>query len=114
MLSDYTSDKIDIETAKARLRQGIPWLILQFIGYTIFYSAQIGCGQFIGSLYTRRQLAYISRLLLNDHDTILYHLSNTLDQLPNILSHELAEFNTHLFYLLFGSIYFNGILGKIK
>ncbi len=82
------------------------------IGYTVFYSAQIGCGQLIGSLYFQRQLTYISRLLLNNHDASLYHISNTLDQLSNILSHELLEFNVHLFYLLFGSIYFNGILGK--
>jgi hypothetical protein len=112
VLSDYTSGKIDIEAAKVRLRQGIPGIILQFIGYTVFYSAQIGCGQLIGSLYTRRQLSYISRLLLNDNDPSLYHISNNLNQLPNILSHELAEFNVHLFYLIFGSIYFNGILGK--
>jgi hypothetical protein len=112
VLSDYTSNKTDLETAKKRLRQEIPPLVLQMIGYTVFYSAQIGCGQLIGSLYFQRQLTYISRLLLNNHDASLYHISNTLDQLSNILSHELLEFNVHLFYLLFGSIYFNGILGK--
>jgi hypothetical protein len=57
---------------------------------------------------------YIARLLLDDDENqyTLYHTS-TLKLLPNILSHDLSELNVQLFYLLFGSIYYNGIIGTI-
>jgi hypothetical protein len=77
------------------------------------YSLQLGIGQFLGALYTRRQSAFISRLLLDDDENqyTLYHTS-TLKLLPNIISHDLGELNVQLFYLLIGSIYYNGLIGK--
>lgn len=113
ILPDYAASIINIEEARARLSRLIWDLVLQIIGASVLYSTQLGIGQILGSLYTRRQSLYIARLLLNDDENqyTLYHTS-TLKLLPNILSHDLAEMNTQLFYLVVGSIYYNGLIGK--
>lgn len=84
------------------------------MGLVVLYSIQLGLGQLLGALYTRRQSMYISRLLLDDDENqyTIYHTS-TLKLLPNIISHDLAEMNIQLFYLLVGSIYYNGIIGML-
>ena len=98
--------------ARAKIQHLIVGLILQIVGLTVLYSAQLGIGQLLGALYTRRQSVYLARLLLNDDENqyTLYHTS-ALKLLPNIISHDLAELNVQLFYLLIGSIYYNGLIG---
>lgn len=115
VLPDYAASIIDINEGRLRIRHLIGNFILHIISLTLLYSIQIGIGQFLGTLYTRRQSIYISRLLLDDDEnhSTLYHTSN-LKLLPNIISHDLSELNIQLFYLLIGSIYYNGIIGIIK
>ncbi|CAF1327702.1 unnamed protein product, partial [Didymodactylos carnosus] len=78
---------------------------------------QSGSGQLVASLYTQRQVSYIGKYLLDTTTTanhnLLYYSSKKLKQLPQILSHDLFELNKNLFYLLSGTIYYNGIIGVI-
>ena len=85
---------------------------MQITALCLLYSAQLGVGQLLAALYTRRQSVYIAHLLLDDDENqyTLYHTS-ALKLLPSIISHDLAEMNTQLFYLLIGSIYYNGMIG---
>jgi hypothetical protein len=115
VLPDYAASIIDINEGRFKIRYLIGSFILHIISLTLLYSAQIGIGQYLSALYTRRQSIYISRILLDDDENhyTLYHTSN-LKHLPNIISHDLSELNIQLFYLLIGSIYYNGIIGIIK
>ena len=112
ILPDYAASTIDINGGQSRIRSLIWDLVLQIVSLSILYSAQLGIGQLLSALYTRRQSTYIARLLLDDDENqyTLYHTS-TLKLLPNIISHDLAEMNVQLFYLLVGSIYYNGFIG---
>lgn len=112
ILPDYAASKTTIAQAQARIRELIWGFVLHIVGLSLLYSAQLGIGQLLGALYTRRQSIYIARALLDDDENeyTLYH-SSSLKLLPSIISHDLAEMNTQLFYLLIGSIYYNGFIG---
>ena len=112
ILPDYAASRIDIVEGRSRIQTLIWDFSLQIIGLSVLYSAQLGVGQLLSALYTRRQSDYIARLLLNDDENqyTLYHAS-ALKLLPNIISHDLGEMNVQLFYLLIGSIYYNGFIG---
>lgn len=114
VLPDYAASSIDINEGRSRIRRLIWSFLLHILGLVILYSIQLGLGQLLGALYTRRQSIYLSRLLLDDDENqyTVYHTS-TLKLLPNIISHDLAEMNVQLFYLLIGSIYYNGIIGML-
>ncbi|UJR27951.1 hypothetical protein I4U23_009210 [Adineta vaga] len=114
ILPDYAASTIDINQGRAQIKHLVWQLLLHIIGLSLLYSIQLALGQYLSALYTRRQSRYIARLLLDDDEnhSTLYHTS-TLKMLPNIISHELAELNVQLFYLLIGSIYYNGILGVL-
>lgn len=113
ILPNYAASKIDINEARGQVNQLIWGYIFQILGLVVLYSAQLGFGQVLAALYTRRQSVAIARLLLDDDENqyTLYHAS-PLKLLPNIISHDLAEFNVQIFYLLIGSIYYNGVIGK--
>lgn len=115
VMPNYAAKTIDIDQGRSEIRQLIWIYLLHLISLTLLYSAQLGIGQYIGALYTRRQSSYIARLLLDDeeHQYTLYH-TTTLKLLPGIISHDLADMNVQLFYLLIGSMYYNGIIGKRK
>ncbi|CAF1494831.1 unnamed protein product [Adineta steineri] len=108
VLNDYAASNITITEAQERIKSQSVILILRITSATILVSAEVAGGQLIASFYTQRQASYIGKLLLNDNT--MYHSQHTL--LPNIISHDLAELNTNLFYLLFGSIYFNGLFSE--
>lgn len=112
-MPNYSAGKIDIDGGRSQIRHLIWIYLLHLIGLTLLYSVQLGLGQYMGALYTRRQSSYLARLLLDDeeHQYTLYH-TTTLKLLPGIISHDLADFNVQLFYLLIGSMYFNGVIGK--
>lgn len=114
-MPNYAAGKIDINEGRKQILHLIWVYLLHLLGLTLLYTAQLGIGQFIGALYTRRQLNYVSRLLLDDeeHQYTIYHTA-ALKLLPSIISHDLADMNVQLFYLLIGSMYYNGIIGKRK
>lgn len=112
-MPNYAAGKIDINEGRTQILHLIWVYLLHLFGLTLLYTVQLGVGQFIGTLYTRRQLNYVSRLLLDDdeHQYTIYHTA-ALKLLPSIISHDLADMNVQLFYLLIGSMYYNGIIGK--
>lgn len=112
ILPNYAASRINITEARSQIGALIWGFSLQIIGLSILYSAQLGVGQLLSALYTRRQSVYIAQVLLSDDENqyTLYHAS-ALKLLPNIISHDLAEMNVQLFYLLIGSIYYNGFIG---
>ena len=115
ILPDYAASKIDIQEGRSRIARLVWQLLLHIFGLSTLYSIQLCIGQYLAALYTHRQSRYIARLLLDDDEnhSTLYHTS-TLKLLPNIISHELADLNVQLFYLLIGSIYYNGLIGKFE
>ncbi|CAF1168247.1 unnamed protein product [Didymodactylos carnosus] len=110
VLGDYAGEKITIDQARSKIKGDSLILTGYILGVAISYSLIISSGQIISSLYTKRQLLSIGHLLFQ-YDT-MYH-SKHVTLIPNMLSHDLHEFNTQLFHFLFGSIYYNGILGTI-
>jgi hypothetical protein len=81
------------------------------------FSLTVGGGQILATLYTRRQMVYLTRLLLDRsmdeyENNVLYH-SKHMTAIPNFLSHDIAELNTQLFYLIIGHVYYTGIIGEI-
>lgn len=115
VLPDYAASTIDINEARSRIRDLIWSFVLQIVALCLLYSAQLGIGQLLAALYTRRQSIFIAHLLLDDDENqyTLYHTS-AMKLLPSTISHDLSEMNTQLFYLLIGSIYYNGIIGIEK
>ena len=112
-MPNYASGKIDILQGRKEIL-GLIWsYLLHLFGLTLLYTIQLSIGQYLSSLYTQRQSNYIGRLLLDD-DEYQYTLYNTekLKYLPGVISHDLADMNVQLFYLLIGSMYFNGMIGK--
>ena len=114
VLPNYAASQIDINQSRKQIIDLLWNYLLNLFGLTILYSIQLSIGQYLGSLYTRRQSNYLGRLLLDDDDEHQYTLYRTISfkYLPTLISHDLAEMNVQLFYLLIGSMYFNGILGK--
>ncbi|CAF1301776.1 unnamed protein product [Adineta ricciae] len=114
VLPDYAASKIDIQEGRSRIARLVWQLLLHIFGLSALYSIQLCIGQYLAALYTRRQSRYIARLLLDDDEnhSTLYHTS-TLKSLPNIISHELADLNVQLFFLLVGSMYYNGLIGVL-
>lgn len=113
VMPNYASGQIDLLHGRKEI-VGLIWSYLLYLfGLTFFYTIQLSIGQYLSSLYTRRQSNYIGRLLLED-DEYQYTLYNTarLKYLPGVISHDLADMNVQLFYLLIGSMYFNGMIGK--
>ncbi len=80
------------------------------------FSLTVGGGQILATLYTRRQMVYVSRLLLDapvdDHENNLLYHSRHMVAVPNFLSHDIAELNSQFFYLIIGHIYYTGLIGK--
>ncbi len=117
-LSGYASGSISITEAKQAIKSDIVSYILIVVVVPASYALGAGGGRALASLYTRRQLDYLSRLLLDDfgeehaNNNLLYH-SRQISVIPNFLSHEIAELNTEIFNLLFGQVYYVGIISKI-
>jgi hypothetical protein len=116
-LSGYASGSISLAEAKQSVKSDIVSYILIVMVIPASYSLSAGGGRVLASLYTRRQLNYLSRLLLDDFgeeyaNNLLYY-SRHLSLIPNFFSHEIAELNTEMFNILFGQVYYVGILSKI-
>ncbi len=116
-LSGYASGSISLNEAKQSVKSDIVSYILIVVATAVSYSLSTGGGRVLASLYTRRQLDYLSRLLLDDFgaehaNNLLYH-SRHMSGIPNFLSHKIAELNTEVFNLLFGQVYYVGIISKI-
>jgi hypothetical protein len=91
--------------------------IILMIATPALFSLTVGGGQVLATLYTRRQMVYLTRLLLDGstdeyQNNLLYH-SRHLIAIPNFLSHDIAELNSQFFYLIIGHIYYTGIIGEI-
>lgn len=80
------------------------------------FSLTVGGGQMFATFYTRRQTIYLSRLLLdgstNEYENNLLYHSRHMTAIPNFLSHDIAELNRQFFYLIFGHVYYTGIIGR--
>jgi hypothetical protein len=116
-LSGYASGSISLNEAKQSVKSDIVSYIIIVVATAVSYSLSTGGGRVLASLYTRRQLDYLSRLLLDDFEgehanNLLYH-SRHISVIPNFLSHKIAELNTEVFNLLFGQVYYVGIISKI-
>ena len=116
-LSGYASGSVSLTEAKQLVKSDMVSYILIVLVTPGSYALSTGGGRVLASLYTRRQLNYLSRLLLDDlgeehANNLLYH-SRQISVIPNLLSHEIAELNTEVFNLLFGQIYYVGIISKI-
>jgi hypothetical protein len=116
-LSGYASGSISLAEAKQSVKSDIVSYILIVVVVPVSYSLSAGGGRVLASLYTRRQLDYLSRLLLDDlgeehTNNLLYH-SRHMSVIPNFLSDEIAELNTEVFNILFGQVYYVGIISKI-
>ncbi|CAF1281965.1 unnamed protein product [Rotaria sordida] len=105
-LSGYASGSITLDEAKQSIKSDIVSYILIIITIPITYSLSVGGGRALASLYTRRQLNYLSRLLLDafeiDNANNLLYYSRHMSMIPNFISHEIAELNTEVFNILFG------------
>ena len=116
-LSGYAGGSLSLEEAKQSVKSNIASYILIVLATPASYSLSIGGGRVLASLYTRRQVAYLSRLLLDDSEArhannLLYH-SRCMSMIPNLLSHKIAELNIEVFNLLFGQVYYVGIISKL-
>ena len=110
-LSAYASGTVSLAKTKQLIKSGIINYILIVVAAAASYSFTAGGGRLLASLYTRRQMNYVSHFLLNANN-LLYHSRHMLD-IPNILSHDIAELNTEVFNILFGHIYYVGIISRI-
>jgi hypothetical protein len=116
-LSSYAGGSVSLTEAKQLVTSDIVSYIFIVMATPASYSLSTGGGRVLASLYTRRQLIYLSRLLLDDFqdeyaNNLLYH-SRHMSGIPNFLSHDIAELNTEVFNLLFGQVYYVGIISKI-
>lgn len=118
VLSDYSSNLTSAENAKQSIKSGIAGYIVLMIATPTLFSLTVAGGQTIAALYTRRQTAYLARLLLDRSDdqidnNVLYH-SRHISALPNVFSHDIAELNSQLFYFIFGHVYYAGVIGMLR
>lgn len=116
ILSDYGSNLTSLDQAKQTIKSNIASYVVLLIATPALFALATGCGQIIATLYTRRQMAYVSRLLLDVQiigyeNHLLYH-SRQMKEIPNFLSHDIAELNSQIFYLTIGHIYYTGVIGK--
>ncbi|UJR10859.1 hypothetical protein I4U23_015047 [Adineta vaga] len=81
------------------------------------FSLTVGGGQIIATLYSRRQMLYLTHFFLdrseNEKENNLVYHSRHMTVIPNFLSHDISEFNNQLFYFIFGHIYYTGVIGQI-
>ncbi len=117
VLSDYSSNSISLAEAKQSIKSNIVNYIILMVATPALFSLTVGGGQILATLYTRRQMVYLTRLLLDRsmdeyENNVLYH-SKHMTAIPNFLSHDIAELNTQLFYLIIGHVYYTGIIGEI-
>ena len=116
-LSGYAGGTISHDEAKRLIESDILTYILIVIATPVTYAFSTGGGRLLASLYTRRQLNYLSCFLLDEFgdehaNNLLYH-SRQMSGIPNLLSHDIADLNTEIFNLLFGHVYYFGIISKI-
>lgn len=108
---------ISLDEAKQLVKSNIVSYVILMIATPTLFSLTVGSGQMLATFYTRRQMIYITRLLLDGstqeyENNLLYH-SRHITAIPNFLSHDIAELNSQFFYLIIGHIYYTGIIGKI-
>jgi hypothetical protein len=90
-LSGYSSGSISLTEAKQSIKSDIVSYIIIVVITAASYSLSTGGGRVLASLYTRRQLDYFSRLLLDDFveehaNNLLYH-SRHMSEISNLFSH---------------------------
>jgi hypothetical protein len=117
VLSDYGSSTISLDQAKQSIKSNITSYVVLMVATPALFSLTVGGGQLIATLYTRRQMIYLARLLLDGpreeyENNLVYH-SKHIVAIPNFLSHEIAALNSELFHLIFGHVYYTGIIGNI-
>jgi len=117
VLSDYSSSLISLDQAKQSIKSNIVSYVILMVATPALFSLTVGGGQVLATLYTRRQMVYVTRLLLDGstdeyENNVLYH-SRHMTAIPNFLSHDIAELNSQFFYLIIGHVYYTGIIGKI-
>ena len=116
-LSGYASGSVSLVEAKQLVTSNIVSYIFIIVATAATYALSTGGGRILASLYARRQLKYLSRLILDDPveehaNNLLYH-SRHMSVIPNFLSHDIIELNIEIFNLLFGQVYYVGIISKI-
>ena len=116
VLSDYSSSLITLAEAKQSIKSNIVIYVILMVATPASFSLATGGGQILATLYTRRQMIYIARLLLDGavdgyENNLLYH-SRHMTAIPNILSDDIAELNSQFFYLIIGHIYYTGVIGE--
>ncbi|CAF1482417.1 unnamed protein product [Rotaria sordida] len=117
VLSDYGSGSISLVQAKESIKSNIVNYVILMVATPTLFSLTVGGGQLLATLYTRRQMVFLARLLLDRsfeeyENNLLYH-SRHMTAVPNILSHDIAELNSQVFHFIFGHIYYTGIIGQI-
>jgi hypothetical protein len=115
-LSGYATGSISLDQAKELVKSNLVQYIVILVSALVAYVLAVGGGRVLAALYTRRQLIYLARLLLDNskkenENNLLYH-SRDLSVIPHFLSHDVAQLNTELFNFIFGYIYYSGIIGK--
>ncbi|UJR19349.1 hypothetical protein I4U23_022478 [Adineta vaga] len=117
-LSGYASGSISLNEAKQSIKSDIVSYVLIVLVIPVSYSLSAGGGRALASLYTRRQLNYLSHLLLDnfekEHTNNLLYYSRHMSTISNIFSNEIAEMNTEVFNLLFGQVYYVGIIINLQ
>ena len=116
VLSDYSSSLITLADAKQSIKSNIAAYVSLMIATPALSALASGGGQVLATLYTRRQMIYVVRLLLDrstdqDANNLLYH-SRHIEAIPNFLSHDIGELNSQFFYLIIGHIYYTGVIGE--
>jgi hypothetical protein len=101
VLSDYSSGSISIAEAKELIKSSITSYVILMVATPALFSLTAGGGQVLSTLYTRRQMVFLARLLLDGgtdeyENNVLYH-SRHMTAISNFLSH----------------VYYTGIIGKI-
>ncbi|CAF1341145.1 unnamed protein product [Rotaria sordida] len=97
VLSDYGSGSISLAQAKESIKSNIVNYVILMVATPTLFSLTVGGGQLLATLYTRRQMVFLARLLLDRsfeeyENNLLYH-SRHMTAIPNILSHDIAEMN---------------------
>jgi hypothetical protein len=115
-LSGYGSGSISLDQAKELVKSNLVEYILIIVSTSVSYVLALGGGRVLATLYTRRQLIYLARLLLDNskkenENNLLYH-SRDLSVIPHFLSHDVAQLNTELFNFIFGYTYYPGMISK--
>ena len=117
VLSNYASGSVSLTQAKDSIKSDITSYVILMIATPALFSLTVGGGQLLATLYTRRQMVFFARLLLDGplqmyQNNLLYH-SRRMTTIANVLSHDIAELNRDVFHLIFGHVYYMGIIGQI-